>query len=103
MFDLFRGLTQTLGSPKDQKSEQMAIAVMFTTFLGFVITMTAIVTMGRSAIQIQPTVSYPPDFCSSIAEHLPNLPDPISTPNRATDPASPDAYHPSLNPGPSRH
>lgn len=74
MFDPLRWLLQSLGSPKDQKSEHVAIAVMFTTFLSFVITMTVVVTMGRPALQVQPIdfkPRYPHVLCpSSLAEQV---------------------------------
>jgi hypothetical protein len=103
MFTLFRWLTQALGSPKEQKSDQMAIAVMFTTFLGFVVTMTVIVTMGRSAIQLQPTASQPRDICSSIAERLPALTHPTAKANTAPEPDPPASNPPSQPTDASSH
>jgi hypothetical protein len=48
MFDIFRLLTQSLGSPKDPKSDQVAISVVFTTFLSFVVTMTIVTNASKS-------------------------------------------------------
>lgn len=74
MLDPFRWLTQTLGSPKDQESEQMAIAVLFTTFLSFVVTMSVVVMVMRppGPPQVDP-VSTPPLLCPSgyLAERVP--------------------------------
>lgn len=74
MLEPFRWLTQTLGSPKDQKSDQMAIAVLFTTFLSFVVTMSVVVMVIRPPVppQVGP-VSTPPLLCPSgyLAERVP--------------------------------
>jgi hypothetical protein len=81
MLQLFSLLTKSLGSPKDQKSEHMSLAVLFTTFLSFVLTMTVVVLVLRPAPQARPASN---PLCLRPSEHLaertPVLPEPTPTP-----------------------
>jgi hypothetical protein len=40
MYRILLALIRRIGSPKDQKSESMSLAVLFTLFLSFMVTMT---------------------------------------------------------------
>jgi hypothetical protein len=79
MLQLFSLLTKSLGSPKDQKSEHMSLAVLFTTFLSFVLTMTVVVLVLRpQARQVSsPLCIRPPEH---LAERIPVVPEPKPTP-----------------------
>jgi hypothetical protein len=68
MFDIFRLLTQSLGSPKDPKSDQVAISVVFTTFLSFVVTMTIVTTNASKSVLPQGSIATRTTAC--IADKL---------------------------------